>query len=297
MSNVGEILSSLGYSLADKGREYRCLPLYRESDDPTVLKIKKDTGEWYDFKLCIGGKLESLIAKTLGKDEAEAKNYLNQKDFVPTVKPSKPKLQIAKTFPKDWLNRLNEDHSYWRQRGISTTTVEKFRGGVANRGSFYGRYVFPIFKKDTIVGFAGRDLLNNGNPHRPKWKLIGAKKGWVYPAKISHAHIRSKKQVILVESIGDMLSLYENNVRNVLVLFGLSLPNGILNYFLATEPKKIVIALNNDESNAGLYASERIKSKLCKFFSPNKVIINLPVKNDFGEMSGPEIQLWSAKNG
>ena len=63
-------------------------------------------------------------------------NYLNQKDFVPTVKPSKPKLQIAKTFPKDWLNRLNEDHSYWRQRGISTTTVEKFRGGVANRGSF-----------------------------------------------------------------------------------------------------------------------------------------------------------------
>ena len=65
MSNVGEILSSLGYSLADKGREYRCLPLYRESDDPTVLKIKKDTGEWYDFKLCIGGKLESLIASKL----------------------------------------------------------------------------------------------------------------------------------------------------------------------------------------------------------------------------------------
>jgi hypothetical protein len=297
VSNVHEILSSLGYSLIDKGREYRCLPLYRESDDPTVLKIKKDTGEWYDFKLCIGGRLESLVAKTLGKDEADAKKYLNQKDFVPKVQHSRPKLQVEKTFPNDWLNRLSGDHSYWRERGISSITMEKFRGGVANRGSFYGRYVFPIFKKNYIAGFAGRDLLNNGNPQRPKWKLIGSKKNWIYPAKVSHQYVKESKQVILVESIGDMLSLHENNVRNVLVLFGLSLPSAILNYLLSVEPKSIVIALNNDESNAGNLAAERVKNKLTKFFSSNRVIINLPVKNDFGEMTGPEIKLWSIKNG
>jgi len=297
VSNVYDILSSIGYNLSDRGKEYRCLPLYRDSDDPTVLKIKKDTGEWYDFKLCIGGKLESLVAKTLGKDETQAKEYLNSRDYVEARPVSRPKVEIPKIYPSEWLERLTIDDRYWNERGVSTCTLENFRGGVAKQGSLYGRYVFPIFKRDGIVGFAGRDVLENSSKQRPKWKLIGPKKTWVYPAKNSYSYIKDTKQVIFVESIGDMLKLWESGIKNTLVLFGLNLSEATLNFLLSVEPKSIVIALNNDESNAGNNASHRISKKLSKYFSSSRLKINLPFKNDFGDMGVSEIRDWNKKNG
>ena len=68
MDNLQEILSELGYSLRDYGDEYRARPLYRESDNETVLCIKKDTGFWTDYKLQISGQLEDLVKLTLGKE-------------------------------------------------------------------------------------------------------------------------------------------------------------------------------------------------------------------------------------
>ena len=44
MDNLREILESLGYTLFDFGREYRARPLYRDSDNNTVLKINKKSG-------------------------------------------------------------------------------------------------------------------------------------------------------------------------------------------------------------------------------------------------------------
>ena len=40
----------------------------------------------------------------------------------------------------------------------------------------------------------------------------------------------TKKEVILVESIGDAMALYEQGIKNVLVMFGLSVNSHIINY-------------------------------------------------------------------
>ncbi len=42
--NIHQILTSMGYSLKDFGREYRTKPIYRDSDNDTVLRIYKDSG-------------------------------------------------------------------------------------------------------------------------------------------------------------------------------------------------------------------------------------------------------------
>ena len=61
--------------------------------------------------------------------------------------------------------------------------------------------------------------------------------------------IRESKKVILVESIGDLLSLWEADVKNVIVTFGLDVSVPIINYLLKIDIDEICISFNNDEGN------------------------------------------------
>ena len=78
MHDVKDILTNIGYTLFDSGREYRTKPLYRDSSSNNVLCIKKDTGRWIDFKENRYGNLEELVQITLNlKDLNEAKSYIS----------------------------------------------------------------------------------------------------------------------------------------------------------------------------------------------------------------------------
>ena len=78
--HVKEILTEIGYTLRDCGREYRTKPLYRDSDNHNVLCIKKTNGVWIDFKTNKCGNLEELVKLTLNlKDLEEAKDYVQNK--------------------------------------------------------------------------------------------------------------------------------------------------------------------------------------------------------------------------
>ena len=142
--------------------------------------------------------------------------------------------------------KLKKDHSYWINRGVSQETLNLFLGGVADNGKMKNRYVFPIFNaKNNIIGFSGRDITNLS---KIKWKHIGEKTEFVYPLFVNSEIIQQQKEIILVESIGDMLSLWQAGVKNTLVTFGTSLSLAILNYSLKLDPKKIYISLNNDSN-------------------------------------------------
>ena len=70
--------------------------------------------------------------------------------------------------------------------------------------------------------------------------------------------IELQKEVILVESIGDALALYEQGIKNVLVMFGLSVNTNIINYLNSKRIDRIFISTNNDRSspeNRGLVAA------------------------------------------
>ena len=209
MEDIKDILNEIGYSLLDNGAQYRAKPLYRDSDNNTVLTIEKSTGKWYDFKENIGGSLEDLVKLTLGLSSVEeAQKFLEGKiDSGVKTKP-KSRIKTARTFPPDSLEKLTQDNSYWNNRGVSDETLSLFQGGVASSGRMSGRYVFPIFNsREQIIGFSGRDL--TGSETKPKWKHLGDKKEWRYPLKVNSKVFKINKKVILIESIGDMLSLWD----------------------------------------------------------------------------------------
>jgi hypothetical protein len=293
--NVYQVLTDLGYKLKDFGKEYRTRPLYRDSDNDTVLKIYKDTGHWFDFKENISGDFSLLVGMTLKLDNPEkAKEWLKNKNFVihKSSYIEKPLLKATKKFDIEILSKLENNQNYWLNRGVSQNILEEFKGGLAKTGKMKNRYVFPIFnyKKD-LVGFSGRDVTNLS---KIKWKHLGEKNDFVYPLFLNGEAIETQREVILVESIGDMLSLYQSGVKNILVTFGVNLSLGILNYLLKIDVKMIYISLNNDsnKNNAGNIGAEKIYSKLTRYFDKKQLQIALPTKKDFGEMNKEEILQW-----
>ena len=107
--------------------------------------------------------------------------------------------------------------------------------------------------------------------------------------------LKDTKKAILVESIGDMLSLWEAGIKNVIVTFGLDVSVAILNTLLRIDPDKIYISLNNDASNnnAGNEAAKKVERKLLKYFNRDQIAIKLPDLNDFGDMSTVQIGKWA----
>ena len=291
---IREILTEIGYSLSDQGKYFRTKPIYRDSSSNTVLSIRKSDGRWKDFREDIGGSFEDLIRLTLRlKSKDDTTKWLTNKGVNPVAEIRRVEAQVSQTkiFKNELLHKLIPEHSYWNKRGISDETIKIFEGGTTKTGKMANRYVFPIFNhKKQIIGFAGRDLKQENKEakfFRPKWKLIGDKAKWRYPLILNHSLIREKKQAILVESVGDMLSLWENGIKNCIVTFGVSLSPDTISLLTRLDSDKIFIAFNNDSSGneAGNKAAYIARKKLLQFFDESQITITLPNKyNDFNEM-------------
>ena len=298
------MLYELGYSnISEYPREYRTRPIYRDSDNNTVLRIDKTTGRFVDFAENISGSFEDLVKLTLKmKTVDEAQKWVSSKGQSQgdtKIEIVKPEIKSPKVFNKTCLSKLVSNHMYWQSRGISEDTVSQFKGGIIGEGKMKNRYVFPIFDaKDRLVGVSGRYTKPIKYDSIPKWKHIGDKYAWKYPLFLNHKSIIKEKKVFLVESIGDMLSLWEAGVKNSIVTFGLDVSSTIMGVLLRFDLDKIYISFNNDsnKNSRGNFAAKKVEQKLLKHFDPNQIEVKLPTKNDFGDMDTKEIQSWVKKN-
>ena len=301
MNDLKDILHKLGYTnLQDSGSVYRTKPLYRDSGNETILCIFKNTGYFTDHgREDVKGPLEELVKITLKlKSRKEASQWLGKKYYNDKEEFEKSHieyLEVDKIFDKENLSLMEPIHDYWNGRGISNATLDNFKSGVdkgIEGGKMQNRYVFPIFDANfNILGFSGRKLEKDSK--RPKWIHYGQKSKWIYPAFINEELVLESNEVILVESIGDMLSLWDAGIKNTLVLFGVNLSKSVLFHLLKLKLKKIIIALNNDGGHkAGNKGSAKILDTLNYYFTKNNSSIALPTKNDFNEMTKQEIHEW-----
>jgi hypothetical protein len=291
-------LEKLGYSLKDFGNHWRTKALYRGGDNPTAIKVYKNTGVWQDY---VQGEssmpLVKLVELTLQtKDPKIIQEYVSKNSRVQETHIVKEKIEMDKIYPKECLSRLFPNYSFYKKRGISEETQKLYQCGLAGNGQMYQRIVFPIYNPDgQIFGFSGRKI--NDNNEAPKWKHIGTKTKWVYPAFVPQEQtvdslIEEKKEVILVESIGDSLALTDEGYANNLVTFGLDCSPALLNYLCSKDLRKIIIATNNDQSkqkNHGKIAALKNYMKLSQFFDFEQLEIQLPWANDFGDMRQQEM--------
>jgi len=289
MNEYRSSLEKLGYSLQDCGSHWRTRAIFRNGKTNTSLIIYKDSGVWRDF----GGDEQAkpfaaLVKETLKTEDPKAlKEYLinnpNQKE---SFTPKEEVIEMEKIYPESYLEKLLPMKTFYEKRGVSSNTQDKFKCGYAGGGKMYRRIVFPIYDLDgQIHGFSGRSVTND--EHIPKWKHMGRKTNWVYPHHLSHSNIEDKEEVILVESIGDCMALYEAGHENVLMLAGLDISAKIISYLNSFDLKRIIVATNNDNSkdeNTGALASIKVAAKLSSVFDLSLIKINPPVCNDFGEM-------------
>ena len=145
-------------------------------------------------------------------------------------------------------------------------------------------------------------MLNKEN--RPKWKHMGRKSKWLYPAYLPFNNgtfvdvIEKKQEVIIVESIGDLLSLHEHGHHNVLVSFGLDISPSLIAFLVQVNPQRLIISFNNDatqQENRGLNGAIKNYLKLLSYFAHQKLFVCLPLHNDFGDMNGDNFEKWAKK--
>ena len=301
------ILESIGYQLIDCGDHWRTQALYRDGDNKTAVKIYKNTGVWMDFVENKGSKpFEALVQLTI-KDTSQVTEILGKSstENVITYSPTE-KIEMEKIYPEESLEKLFPNYNFYKKREISELTQQKFQVGLAGVGKMYRRMVFPIYNEHTqLIGFSGRKVDDDNN--YPKWKHIGKRNNWVYPALNKKTEvdeeIKLKKEVILVESIGDALALYEQGIKNVLVIFGLSVNNNIINYLSAHSIRHICISTNNDKGsgeNRGFIAGIKSFIKLSKYFDLDSLTVKFPPTpyNDFGDahLDGYNLNDWLARD-
>lgn len=299
------ILESLGYKLLDFGDHWRTQAIYRNGDNTTAVKIYKNTGVWMDFVDHRGSKPFEALVKLSTNDQGKFSDILKKiKKEGPTNYVKVEKIEMEKTYSEEVLDKLFPNYKFYKDKGVSEETQKCFGVGLAGVGKMYRRMVFPIYNENRqIIGFSGRKVDDNND--YPKWKHIGKKNTWVYPAYVKDnecdAEIERLGKVILVESIGDAMALYDQGVKNVLVLFGLSASANIINYLSSKVLEDIYISTNNDvnsSENRGMISAIKNYLKLSKYFDLHVLTISLPYKsNDFGEMyqNGYNIEDWLYK--
>jgi hypothetical protein len=202
--------------------------------------------------------------------------------------PREQKIEIEKSWPITILEKLIHDYSYFENRGISATTQQHFKLGVALSGSLNGRVCVPIFDehKTKIIGFNAR-LINYSKWHKDnrvgKWKILGNKKSFIFCG--DESFIRESRTILITEGPADILALYEAGIKNSLCLFGTIISSKQLAFLIKNNPKKIVIGLNNEESGVGNKAALKLKDTLNKYFDEDKVVIGLPEgEKDFNDL-------------
>ena len=286
-TKIESSLNELGYQLKDFGNHWRANAVYRNGNNPLSLMIYKDTGVWRDFvenktpmpfrrlvELTLNTKDFNIINKYVEVDQSQSETYIK-----------KEKLEMEKIYPEECLKKLFPNYSFYEKRAIGEEIQKLYKCGLASSGKMYRRMVFPIYNENSqIFGFSGRKVDEENDA--PKWKHIGGKSNWIYPAMIPNFP-EIQDEVFLVESIGDSMALTQNGYPNNLVLFGLDCSPKLLNFLISRSLNAIYISTNNDSSsdiNRGLIAAVKIMIKLSCFFDLNILKIKPPLMNDFGEM-------------
>lgn len=211
---------------------------------------------------------------------------------------------MEKLWPKKSLETLLPHYKFYEQKGIKRDTLMFLQSGLCHEAEMNMRYAFPIFdRRGLIHGWSGRDITNQNSI---KWKHVGSKKNWIYPVFVRNSEgrmpcleaIKNKGEVILVESIGDMMRLWDFDIKNVVVTFGLDISSKLGTFIMSLGAKRIIIATNNDfesEINNGRLAALKMFLTLTKYVDFNKIIIALPFANDFGASSDEQIEQWKKR--
>jgi DNA primase len=219
-----------------------------------------------------------FLNNLLNDDEGEiARKYLQSRNI---------KTQTLRSFGlgyavRGWENFIN----YAKSRNLNLDKcIQLGLIGKTSEGKLYdkfpGRLIFPIFSPNgRVVAFAGRVLDSNETGAKyinsPE-SLIYIKGRILYGLSFAKDDIRRLDKAILVEGYMDLISLYQNGIKNVVAVSGTALTDEQVQ-LLSRYTKNVVLLFDAD--TAGIKASMRSIEILLKRDMEVK-IVSLPKDED-----------------
>lgn len=266
-------------TLQKKGTNYQaCCPFHGEKTPSFVVSPSK--GIYKCFGCGKGGNAVSFVMEHESMNYTDSLKYIAKKygiEIVEREQTDEQKAQnndrelmmqvtaYAESYFRERLHNSNEGRniglSYFRERGFSDPTIEKFQLGYCpevgdlfsksalekgyrenflistgvtiknDRGGYYdrfaGRVIFPILSiSGRVIGFGGRILTSE----KKKAKYLNSpeseiyhKSNTLYGIFQAKRSISAQNKCILVEGYTDVISMHQSGIENVVASSGTSL--------------------------------------------------------------------------
>lgn len=263
-------------------------PIHKGSN-PTQFRVSLTKNLWNCFSECKhGGNTLDFIAKMEGVDihaaahkaiewfnlTTEGFAHGEEDDADALGKPAprevskaKEPEQVKPNAPlKFRLDKLEREHPYLSERGLSEETIIDFGLGYCTKGVMQGHIAIPIHNaKGEVVAYAGRWP---GEPPEgtEKYKLP---KGFAKSQEVFNFDRAIKeppeKPLVIVEGFFDCIKLWQLGVKKVVALMGSSLSQAqeeLLQRYASCYSHIIVMF---DENEAGRIGREETAARLSRF--------------------------------
>ena len=233
-------------------------------DNLTIHAAAHKAIEWF------GLDSDLMSAKT---EEAEEHPSATPKgDTAPSPKPSprKPVTASEKITPnaplKFRLDKLEREHPYLMERGLTLETIVDFGVGFCAKGMMAGRIAIPIHNPEGgVVAYAGRWP---GEPAEdtPKYKLPQGFRKSLELFNCDRAFKEpAEKALVIVEGFFDCMKLHQNGCRKVVALMGSSMSAAQEELIIKHSHRNSQIIVMLDEDEAGRAGREDIAVRLSQF--------------------------------
>ncbi|MBL7085222.1 MAG: DNA primase [Candidatus Omnitrophica bacterium] len=236
------------------------------------VKEEKATRDLFQINEMAASWYQENLKKEFGRVALE---YLKKRDF---------QAKTILTFRLGFAPANNGLLSFMRGKGIPEALLEKAglilcREGGAYYDRFKQRIIFPIFdSRGRVLGFGGRVLDNSDAPkymNSPETPVY-SKGNHLYGLNFTKEEIKKQDFCIIVEGYVDLLTVYQNNIVNVVASLGTALTLGQIRLLKRYSHNVVMIF---DADRAGELASLRSLDLLIEEDVTVKVV-SLPKNED-----------------
>ena len=193
-------------------------------------------------------------------------------DSAPAAKPtskktaSTPEKSTPNTPLKFRLDKLERDHPYLTERGLTTETIVDFGVGYCSKGMMAERIAIPIHDMEgKVMAYAGRWP---GEPPEgtPKYKLP---QGFRKSLELFNIHRATKEPaempLVIVEGFFGAMRLHQLGCRKVVALMGSTMSTAQEELIRKYTDRSSHIIVMLDEDEAGKFGREDIAIHLSRF--------------------------------
>jgi DNA primase len=212
----------------------------------------------------------AMSAEKPQKDDHPDEVRKDGDDAPPKPAPKKPTSATEKNTPnqplKFRLEKLEREHPYFTERGLTLETIISFGVGFCGKGMMAGRVAIPIHNEEGhVVAYAGRWP---GEPpgDTPKYKLPPGFRKSLELFNIDRAIKEpGDRPLVIVEGFFDCMKLHQYGYRKVVALMGSTMSTAQEELIRKHTDSMSQVIVMLDEDEAGQAGREDITVRLAKF--------------------------------